>query len=513
MTTKRTFLPLQTLAMCLLLPTACAFSDKELGSLEQDSDQGGNFISTSDGGDGSDGASASETSGSTGLPLGCGGDRIPSCLEDEDHDNVPLACDNAPDYFNPSQSDMDGDSLADPADRCQTVAGTPEQPDNDSDGIGNACDACPFTPGYYDDLSEPGALPDALRVRPLASAADFDQDGIGDACDNCVALANCGGFSVEEPWGPGVTIDRSDTESCQRDEDRDGVGDECAGMIVREGAAGPVGSGSDDDFDQDGLSNGVDRCPRLPSLLTCTSDEACGPGGSCVLQGESGTCNHADHDGDGVGDACDSCATSPNPEQLTGAGQVADDPDGDTVGNACELSLDCSTRVDPPPSDFYSLAVEGHCCIALLTEAEDGGLVIARSGQPLQSPDGVPIRLECDAESAQAGLCVALPPAVAATPGVLLPPAGCSEVLGNIDPTTVAPVDVADVDNLEALWAYRCTLPQLDQDFDGIGDECDLCPFVFDPTNEPYVDAQGKLWPLDGRYCNGEYSPEAICGE
>ncbi len=511
MTTKQTFFSWRTLAVWMLLPTGCSLGDKQLGVLEQDSDDGsgGSTGSSSASGDTGDSASGTSTGG---LPAGCGGDAPVSCAEDEDRDNVPLACDNAPAQTNPQQQDLDGDGIGDPGDPCQTVANEP-QGDSDDDGIGNACDACPFTPAYYDDLTDAGALPDALRVRPLPSGADLDRDGIGDACDNCVALPNCGGFSVEEPWGPGVTIDREDLESCQRDDDRDGVGDACQGMLVREGAAGPVGTAATDDFDQDGLVNDIDRCARLPSLVACADDEACGPGGDCVLHGDGGTCNHADHDGDGIGDACDSCASAANPEQLTGGGQVDDDPDGDTVGNACELSIECSVRADPPPSDFYAAAVEGRCCVALLAHGDDGALVESRTGRLLASPDGVPVRLECDAQQQQDGTCVPLPPAVAASPGVLLPPSGCDELLEGADPTTVQPLDASDVANLEALWTYRCVLPQRDQDFDGIGDACDLCPFAFDPTNAPYIDDGGTLWPTDGRYCNGAYSAEALCGE
>ena len=51
-------------------------------------------------------------------------------------------------------------------------------------------------------------------------------------------------------------------------------------------------------------------------------------------------------------------------------------------------------------------------------------------------------------------------------------------------------------------------MPQSDQDFDGIGDACDLCPFAFDPENSFYKDTNNKVWPKVGKYCSGEYDPE-----
>jgi hypothetical protein len=45
-----------------------------------------------------------------------------------------------------------------------------------------------------------------------------------------------------------------------------------------------------------------------------------------------------------------------------------------------------------------------------------------------------------------------------------------------------------------------------------VGDACDLCKFSYDPFNEPYVDDNtGKLWDNIGRFCAGQYAPDAIC--
>ena len=60
----------------------------------------------------------------------------------------------------------------------------------------------------------------------------------------------------------------------------------------------------------------------------------------------------------------------------------------------------------------------------------------------------------------------------------------------------------------DALYQFMCTLPQLDQDFDDIGDPCDLCPYAFDPKNTLYRDQNNKVWPSDGQYCQGPWGPE-----
>src|SRR5438105_332903 len=65
-----------------------------------------------------------------------------------------------PDAADPT-ADTDGDSIADVADNCPTVANA-DQHDHDQDGRGDACDVCPH-------------LPD--------TGADVDGDGVGDACD------------------------------------------------------------------------------------------------------------------------------------------------------------------------------------------------------------------------------------------------------------------------------------------------------------------------------------------
>ena len=132
---------------------------------------------------------------------------------------------------------------------------------------------------------------------------------------------------------------------------------------------------------------------------------------------------------------------------------------------------------------------------------------------PLLDPDGRPVTLDCDEQSETS--CRRLPQAVAERPGVLDPPPGCEEALadaGFSDPAENRPLTPQDVggDGL-ALWDRMCLLPQVDQDFDGIAETCDLCPYAFDPGNQPYVDETGQVFNGDGLYCTGPYSQEAAC--
>ena len=45
---------------------------------------------------------------------------------------------------------------------------------------------------------------------------------------------------------------------------------------------------------------------------------------------------------------------------------------------------------------------------------------------------------------------------------------------------------------------------------DGHGDVCDLCPFAFDPNNEPYINENQRLFPDAGKYCNGAYDVDQL---
>jgi hypothetical protein len=436
----------------------------------------------------------------------------PKCKEDQDTDQVQLSCDNAPNFFNPDQGDVDGDGVGDVIDLCPTVpTSSANAADSDKDGIGNECDTCRQTVNQYnEDDANP---PDYMLVRNIPFQDDSDGDGIGDACDNCVTVANCEGYGGSNPWQPGDPIPFDDDNLCQQDNDRNMVGDDCAPAdpddFDPDVAAGPIGIAATDDFDQDGLANADDACPRqpVPERIVCETNEDCPEFTKCETA--FGVCDHVDTDDDGVGDICDSCAYVQNPTQNVDGFAQEDDDDGDFVGRMCETNAACEVRADPRPFGFYAESSNGVCCTVQLQEDDMGNLVrrIDVPGEalqliPLADPDALPIRVDCDETS---GMCRKLPSSVASRPGVLTLPTGCE----GVDPDTNRLQTAEDYGgDLNALWDAMCFLPQFDQDFDGLGDICDLCEFDFDPQNLPFIDGNGKVWPTDGRFCNGEYSIE-----
>ena len=401
-------------------------------------------------------------------------DPVTQCKEDHDHDGVTFECDNAPDFINPEQTDIDGDGFGDVADKCPTIAGDNNLADSDHDGVGNACDSCPRQPSFYNKGA--ADVPAFMRVRNIPLQTDSDHDGVGDACDNCVRAPNCQGYGDGlVPYVVGMPID-VEADDCQPDADADLVGDACAGMMLP-GAAGPVGMGAADDFDQDGLTNLADLCPRQPvEAQACVEAADCPAGASCT----AGVCNHADQDQDGVGDVCDTCIAAANPKQVLEGGQAEDDADADFIGAACESNVACADRSNPRPFDFYDISVAGYCCVTTL------------NGQPLVDPDSNPI------DPASLG---------SRPPGVLELPPGCAEALAASPDGVARRVRACDVDQPSDLWPFLCFLPAWDQDFDGVPDNCDLCPFAFDPGQEHFVDGDGKEWPDFGKFCRGEYDP------
>ncbi len=435
----------------------------------------------------------------------------PKPKEDKENDNVQFSCDNAPDHFNPDQEDMDGDGFGDVYDLCPTVAYDNNKADTDKDGIGNVCDLCTRQLTAYNKNAADANAPVYMLVRNIPVQADFDRDGIGDVCDNCIVRPNCGDFGDGPGLEPAVIsspVPFDDANNCQVDNDASPfVGDACieqGAPIELEGAAGPVGVLADEDFDQDGLTNISDRCPRLRAEpQTCQDATECPAFSECT----AGVCNHPDTDNDGVGDLCDTCPAKPNPKQVQDGGMQSDDPDQDFVGNACETNAGCYERADPRRVAFYTKSVNGQCCVQIFSESlgltDPGYVEIDEATDACTVVDPV-VPLTADCPEAQEGTaCRRLPKAVLDRPGVVKLPEGCTEA------GTALTLESPEIKgNEDKLYSFMCLMPQLDSDFDGIGDACDLCPFSFDPDNSFFKDENNKVWPSYGKFCRGFYDPD-----
>ena len=122
-------------------------------------------------------------------------------------------------------------------------------------------------------------------------------------------------------------------------------------------SAGLLGEVCFSDFDSDGILNDEDNCPALPNgpyLGTCTIGDI---GQSCTNDndcgGVFGSCsmNQEDvGDEDGVGDVCDNCPYSANPNQ--------EDGDEDGFGDICD---NCSDEYNPNQEDADSDGIGDGC--------------------------------------------------------------------------------------------------------------------------------------------------------
>jgi len=169
------------------------------------------------------------------------GDSCDNCLmnynpgqEDYDSDEIGDSCDTC--------TDSDGDGYGDPGfpantctfDNCPNIYNT-NQIDSDGDGFGDSCDICP---GYNDSLDSDGdGMPDGCDICPgFDDYADNDSDSIPDSCDNCPEIINTDQLDYDSD-GVGDTCDNCPFVSNpnQNDFDADGMGDECDDCVDTDG--------------------------------------------------------------------------------------------------------------------------------------------------------------------------------------------------------------------------------------------------------------------------------------
>ena len=219
---------------------------------------------------------------------------------DPGHPENVCADDNCPSFYNPAQTEQDGDGIGDLCDNCYTKF-NPAQEDFDLDGIGDSCDVC--NDSDDDGAGDPGFSQNTCPTDNCVSVynptqADKDGDGLGDACDACT---DTDGDGFGDPGYPANTCPDDNCPTtynpAQLDGDSDGVGDDCDNC---NGLINPL----QEDADKDGIGDSCDIC-------TDTDSDGYGnpgyPANTCADDNCPTIFNpsQADTDSNGVGDACD----------------------------------------------------------------------------------------------------------------------------------------------------------------------------------------------------------------
>jgi hypothetical protein len=251
-----------------------------------------------------------------------------SYAQDADCDGIGDAVDNCADKFNPTQSDIDTDTVGDRCDDDKDGDGVPNDGDNckkdendgqedlDADGAGDACDACPDG----DDAS-------VINKR----GCTIDQ------------LCPCEGPEPEEAWRKHKKYVKCVKKKARKFEKKDLITREerkAITIVAKESTCGDLNP-QPGDVDGDGVGDAEDNCPEdaNPSQKDTDGDtegNACDP----------------DKDEDGVANGDDSCPVVPNPDSQ------GDDADGDAVGDACDA---CSETGLADPVDRAGCSIDQLC--------------------------------------------------------------------------------------------------------------------------------------------------------
>ena len=195
--------------------------------------------------------------------------------------------------------DLDGDGVLDQVDNCPEVSNM-DQVDTDSDDIGDACDDDDDDGilDYRSDGMGGGVQNDNCLGVPNVDQKDTDWDLIGDACDEDI---DGDGLNTQAEMELG-------TDPSVADSDRDGIidGVDLCPLVPSSGRdldADGVDDACDLDDDNDLILDWIDACPfHADSEQAATPEEAqAGRGSACAL----------DFDADGIDDVNDPCPLIP----------------------------------------------------------------------------------------------------------------------------------------------------------------------------------------------------------
>jgi hypothetical protein len=363
---------------------------------------------------------------------------VPNNQADFDGDEVGDLCDNCTSNFNPDQADIDNDGFVQWGMPCfGEDCGGDRCDDSEGDGVLDYLDRCPFDELTSDPTNEPEeGTSDGRDMDGRCRIGVFDGEGVN-----------------AEDWGFTPTAD-----VCPDDP-------------------------TDDDLDQGGDGDGhcenLDNCPMFICQVTAQ------PLNRCVNPDQENT---AQTRGSTIGDACNDPFDGDGDEWEDG-GQEVCDPNG---------KLGCRTPVQNDncaPLDCRDLLVEWE---SLITDAwrgfQCGGGPCASRSQALAigcfNPSQCNSWEDGNGTNGPGESCV-LPERLAG----LVPPR-TADRFGDVCDDGDNDFVVDALDNCP----YNSNFDQVDEDSDGIGDVCDLCPDGSD------LDSDGVCSNVDN--CPGTFNPD-----